>query len=205
MQEQIQQEIKSITKKLPPQTTLIAVSKTKPSKYIGFAKEVGQNHFGENYVSELVLKATIYPDANWHFIGHLQSNKISQIKHIKNLTVHTVDSVSLAQKLSTIEGVNIFLQVNISNEESKSGFKINDLQQSIQKIQSCNIKIIGLMCIGEPGNGEIEFKLMRTLRDQFLPTGKLSMGMSDDWEIAIKYESNFVRIGSQIFGEREKK
>ncbi|KAI9142906.1 hypothetical protein BKA69DRAFT_1123676 [Paraphysoderma sedebokerense] len=196
---------------------LVAVSKTKPSEDIQIAYDLGYRHFGENYVQELVEKAAKLPkDIKWHFIGHLQSNKAKIVASIPNLyVVETVDSIKIADALNkhrTSENpLRVFLQVNTSNEETKSGTTPDTLSTLVSHVlTSCpNLRIAGLMTIGEAGSSDDFVKLVKckeAVEQEFGAklSGKLelSMGMSGDFEEAIKYGSSNVRIGSTLFGAR---
>jgi pyridoxal phosphate enzyme (YggS family) len=203
------------------QPRLVAVSKTKPVSLLQEAYDAGQRVFGENYVQELVDKQPQLPDdIQWHFIGHLQSKKSNQLLGVTNLAmVETVDSEKLANKLDNAvsgaerEPLNVMVQVNTSGEESKFGVQPEEapgLAQHIQQ-QCKNLRFRGLMTIGmadytsRPEN-------FQTLRDTRAEVCKLlgmsedevelSMGMSGDFEQAIKMGSTNVRVGSTIFGAR---
>ena len=140
---------------------------------------------------------------NWHFLGHLQSNKIALLKKVPNLTIHSVDSLALLQKLAKqLPDSPIFIQVNVSSEDSKHGFSIEDAGGACAEAVTLNMKLVGLMCIGEPSESERDFAAMVALRDSINPDLKLSMGMSADWELAQRFGSAYVRIGSDIFGSR---
>ncbi|KAF8940007.1 hypothetical protein BGZ58_008052 [Dissophora ornata] len=203
---------------------LVAVSKYKPASDILAAYEkTGQRHFGENYVQELEDKAKELPsDIQWHFIGTLQSNKCKVVAGIPNLFV--VETVDNAKKASTLdkacaaasrpEPLRIFLQVNTSGEESKSGMLPSEvLEVARHVISSCpHLRLAGLMTIGSPNpdleNGENpDFKTLSQCRATIEDTLKitdldLSMGMSDDFKRAIRQGSTNVRVGSTLFGSR---
>lgn len=194
--------------------TLVAVSKTKPVEDILELYHLGQRDFGENYVQELKEKAVQLPkDIRWHFIGHLQSNKVKQIAAFVHL-IHGVDSENLlkeinkqAQKNSRV--IDCLLQVHIAMEETKFGMDENELI-NLQVSQFANVQIKGLMGMAsftdDVDKVRAEFKSLKyifdklTTHDSRLTT--LSMGMSADYKIAIEEGSNMVRIGSLIFGER---
>ncbi|CAD8159162.1 unnamed protein product [Paramecium octaurelia] len=197
------------------QVTLVAVSKTKPVELIKEAYEGGQKHFGENYVNEVIEKAPLLPnDISWHFIGHLQTNKVSTLMKIQNLEfIQSVDSLKLAQKIEKHceklgRNINVFVQIKLSEEESKTGAEIDEAKLIIQEIitKFKFIKLIGLMTIGPIGNKEIFEQLVdlaKKFENEFnLQPLKLSMGMSGDYLDAIKYGADYVRVGSAIFGER---
>ena len=194
--------------------TLVAVSKTKPVEDILKLYDLGHRDFGENYVQELVEKAEQLPkDIRWHFIGHLQTNKVKLIVPFVYL-IHGVDSVKLlteinkqAEKHSRV--IHCLLQVHIAQEETKFGFDENELF-SLQISQFANVKIDGLMGMASLTDNMnqviIEFKHLRILFEKLQKSNPqlstLSMGMSSDYKIAIGEGSNMVRIGSLLFGER---
>ena len=201
--------------------TLVAVSKTKTIEDIFELYKLGHRDFGENYVQELVEKAEKLPkDIRWHFIGHLQSNKVKYIASFIYM-IHGVDSLKLlkeinkqAEKQSRM--INCLLQVHIAQEETKFGFDDEELF-NLQISQYANVKIKGLMGMASftdyMNKVRNEFRNLKTIFNKFtthdLPAGQagsrlttLSMGMSADYKIAIEEGSNMVRIGSLIFGER---
>eukprot|EP00298_Acanthocystis_sp_HF-20_P009132 c18124_g1_i1.p1 GENE.c18124_g1_i1~~c18124_g1_i1.p1 ORF type:complete len:254 (+),score=100.48 c18124_g1_i1:44-763(+) len=201
---------------------LVAVSKKKPNEAIQKCYDVGHRHFGENYVQELVDKAEKLPnDIHWHFIGHLQTNKCKALAKIKNLwTIETIDSSKLAEAMNkALEGedrkepLSVFVQVNTSKEESKSGCTPEECTEIVSFIKSnCSLlKFVGLMTIGSPsGDPNNDFqslvKCKERVCEQFNISEKdveLSMGMSSDFEAAIRAGSTNIRIGSTIFGHRE--
>ena len=210
----------SIQKELIPQhVELIAVSKTKPNEDLLDLYNVGQRAFGENYVQELVDKADQLPkDIQWHFIGHLQSNKVKYIAPFVHL-IHGVDSEKLLQEinkqaLKNNRVIDCLLQVHIATEETKFGFdaeSINELIQSGRLTQYSNIKIKGLMGMASFSDDQSlltnEFVSLKQIFDHAaIQLGNeftiLSMGMSSDYALAIKLGSNMVRIGSLLFGAR---
>jgi pyridoxal phosphate enzyme (YggS family) len=210
----------SIQKELIPQhVELIAVSKTKPNEDLLDLYNVGQRAFGENYVQELVDKADQLPkDIQWHFIGHLQSNKVKYIAPFVHL-IHGVDSEKLLQEinkqaLKNNRVIDCLLQVHIATEETKFGFdaeSINELIQSGRLTQYSNIKIKGLMGMASFSYDQSlltnEFVSLKQIFDHAaIQLGNeftiLSMGMSSDYALAIKLGSNMVRIGSLLFGAR---
>ncbi|EEB13214.1 predicted protein [Pediculus humanus corporis] len=195
---------------------LVAVSKTKPIESIIEAYNCGQRHFGENYVQEI-----------WHFIGHLQRNKVNKLLSIPNLfAVETVDSEKLADALNNYfsktedenKKINIFIQVNTSGEESKSGCKPNETCNLVKHIiDNCkHLNVMGLMTIGKYDNYltsqdkiDPDFQCLIDCKDNICKNlnvtfdqFELSMGMSADFERAILAGSSNVRVGSLIFGGR---
>jgi len=194
--------------------TLVAVSKTKPVEDILELYELGHRDFGENYVQELVEKTERLPkDIRWHFIGHLQSNKVKFITPFIYL-IHGVDSLKLLKEIDKQAEKNkrlidCLLQVHIAQEETKFGFDENELF-ALEIGQFANVKIKGLMGMASltenVNNIRIEFKQLKTLYNKLSTLTPqlsiLSMGMSADYKIAIEEGSNMVRIGSLLFGER---
>ena len=196
---------------------LVAVSKTYPPALIQEAWNSGQHVFGENRVQDALPKIAELPaKAEWHFIGHLQSNKIRKALPAFTL-IHGVDNLELAQQINRIAGemgltANILLEINVSGEATKFGFSPADLRQNLEGLLCLpNIRINGLMTMApyseDPETARPVFSKLRILRDelaaqsgQALP--ELSMGMSGDFEVAIQEGATIVRIGSSIFGHR---
>lgn len=221
-----QEAYKIIKKELDEKkVSLVAVSKTKSVEEIMELYHLGQRDFGENYVQELVSKAAQLPkDIRWHFIGHLQRNKVKFIAPFVHL-IHGVDRYDLLQRI-TIEArsngrvIDCLLQVHIAEEETKFGFNEEELRFSFgtsskqEKTLSLysEVRILGLMGMASFTENEdkvrTEFKRLKRLFDEFatlgLPFTTLSMGMSGDYKIAVEEGSTMVRIGSLLFGEREK-
>jgi PLP dependent protein len=226
------EKYKHILAELNGKATLVAVSKTKSAEDIQAFYDEGQRDFGENYVQELVDKEAVLPkDIHWHFIGHLQSNKVKYIAPFVHL-IHGVDSENLLKEIDKQAKKNnriidCLLQVHIATEETKFGFDENELL-NLKIAQFENIKIKGLMGMASFSDDLIlvrdEFKKLKLLYDKLsLPEwldqagiknypcpndpvrrelSTLSMGMSGDYKIAIEEGSNMVRIGSLLFGER---
>lgn len=215
----VQENLHKIKSELPAHVTLIAVSKTKPNNLIQEAYDAGQRDFGENYVQELVDKQTQLPeDIRWHFIGHLQSNKVKYIAPFVYL-IHGVDSLKLLEEINK-QGkkhnrvINCLLQVYIANEETKFGLSFDECEsilnsEIVSKLE--NIKICGFMAMATNTEDETqirkEFKSLKEFQTQIqkiinLELPILSFGMSSDYKIAIEEGSTMVRIGSSIFGER---
>lgn len=209
---------------------LVAVSKLKPSSDIMALYNHGVRHFGENYVQELIGKSQELPkDINWHFIGGLQTGKCKDLsKGIENLyAVETIDSLKKCKKLEscrkTANGneINIYLQINTSGEEQKSGYSLDELDELYQSIEflldskQCTLlKLQGLMTIGsftesisDDENADFKnlLKLKQELDKKYNLDLELSMGMSNDFKEAIKQGSSSVRVGSSIFGARPPK
>lgn len=205
--------------------TLVAVSKTKPVSDILELYNLGHRDFGENYVQEMVVKAKLLPnDIRWHFIGHLQTNKVKLIAPFVQL-IHGVDSLKLIKEINKEaekEGrvVDCLLQVHIAQEETKFGLdeiELNLLMKEFDNLKMQHVRICGLMGMASFTENmtlvKEEFKnlkgIFNKLRTRDLPVGQvvsglttLSMGMSADYKIAIEEGSNMVRIGSLLFGER---
>lgn len=204
------------------EVTLVAVSKTKPLELVQQAYVCGQRIFGENYAQELVEKAGTIgePDVQWHFIGNLQSNKANMlvkgvVPHGK-LVVETLSSLKTANKLnnamSDYEGtLDVFVQVNTSGEESKSGVTTEEAVELCKEIKaSCDrINLRGVMTIGAPGDTDCLDALAKCRDEVASALGvdsaelELSMGMSGDYDVAIAKGSTNVRVGSTIFGARD--
>jgi pyridoxal phosphate enzyme (YggS family) len=214
--------IQKINQEIGSNVRLIAVSKTKPVEALLEAYQAGQKLFGENKVQELVVKYESLPkDIEWHFIGHLQSNKIKYIAPIVSL-IHSVDSLKLLQTINK-EGQKInriipcLLQIFIASEETKFGLNQNELcviMEEWKKGNLANIEMKGLMGMASNVNDtnqiEKEFTILKILYDETKAKyfsdidsfNELSMGMSGDYAIAIKAGSTLVRVGSSIFGSR---
>ncbi|MGM0541711.1 MAG: YggS family pyridoxal phosphate-dependent enzyme [Pseudomonadota bacterium] len=201
----------------PESVRLLAVSKTKPIEDILILAEHGQTCFGENYVQESLLKIAQCPELEWHFIGPIQSNKTKPIaEHFA--WVHSVDRLKVAQRLSrqrpeNLPPLNILLEVNISEEPSKAGFRPQEVVDVAQKIADLpNLTLRGLMAIPQRAEDfaaqRVPFALMRELLQSLqkqnpnAPLDTLSMGMSADLEAAIMEGATMVRIGTDIFGAR---
>jgi PLP dependent protein len=205
-------------KLLPTNTTLVAVSKTKPAIDIEALYSMGQKHFGENYVQELVAKQAQLPqDICWHFIGHLQSNKVKLIAGFVHL-IHAVDSMQLLQEINkqaikNNRTIDCLLQVHIAQEETKFGFDICEIEalnfsQLAQNYK--NVNIVGIMAMASFSNNAAQInKEFADVANLFISIKKnnknfttLSIGMSQDYEIALQNNSTLVRIGSLLFGSR---
>ncbi len=200
--------------------TLVAVSKTKPVEDIMDLYNLGQRDFGENYVQEIVEKQAVLPkDIRWHFIGHLQRNKVKNIASFVSL-IHGVDSFKLLMEINRQAAKqnlvsNCLLQVHIAEEETKFGLNEAELKAAIEQLggeETNNVRIMGLMGMASFSEDAIkitnEFKYLKLLFDKYrmLPKKQelttLSMGMSGDYKTAVNEGSNMVRIGSLLFGSR---
>lgn len=223
MQQSIAENITQIKAQLPEGVSLVAVSKYHPVKQLQEAYAAGQRIFGESHAQELVAKAPLMPDdVQWHFIGHLQRNKVRQIMPIVSL-IHSVDSIRL---LSTIDKeaarigrtVDVLLQLHVAQEEAKSGFAVEELMQLAENGEFQpfkNVRYRGLMAMATFTTDTTliasEFARVAStyatlLEKQIFPGAdfnQLSMGMSDDWHIAVEHGATLVRIGTQIFGPRQ--
>ncbi|QKJ88573.1 YggS family pyridoxal phosphate-dependent enzyme [Paramixta manurensis] len=202
----------------PQEITLLAVSKTKPASAVAEAADAGQIAFGENYVQEGVEKIQALSERSpleWHFIGPLQSNKSRQVaEHFA--WCHTVDRIRIASRLSEqrpahLPPLNVLIQINISDEHSKSGIMLEELPALAQAVAALpNLRLRGLMAIPAPENDyqrqlTVAKKMadaLATLKQKHPFVDTLSLGMSDDMEAAITAGSTMVRIGTAIFGAR---
>lgn len=218
----VTENLKTIKNLLPENVTLVAVSKTQSNEKIMEAYQCGQRVFGENYVQELVDKANVLPkDIEWHFIGHLQSNKVKYIAPFIAL-IHGVDSFKLLKEINkqaqkNNRTINCLLQIHIAKEETKFGLDENELFEILNSDELknlSNINICGLMGMASNTDNIHEVKeeflylnqLFQKLKNKYTANNinvtTLSMGMSNDFQIAIECGSNMVRIGSSIFGAR---
>jgi len=199
--------------------TIVAVSKTFPAEMIGAAYQLGLRHFGENRIQEFDAKHETlvgFTDAIWHFIGHLQSNKVHRAVHLFG-RIDSVDSMALARKLASAttteaKSLPVLIEVRLSEEKTKSGVRESELASLAESIgELLPLELSGLMTIppysADPQNARPYFRKLRQLRDalcqQFgraLPV--LSMGMSNDFEIAIEEGATEVRMGTALFGAR---
>lgn len=201
-------------------TTLVAVSKTKPAEAISALYAAGQRDFGENYVQELCDKYEQLPkDIRWHFIGHLQRNKVKQIAPFVHL-IHGVDSLRLLEEinkqgLASNRVIPVLLQVFIASEETKFGLdtnELNEITELVIKNQFPNVLVRGLMGMASFTENQDkvakEFSVLQNIFKSFktqLPSADtLSMGMSGDYKLALQCGSTMIRIGSALFGERKK-
>ncbi len=200
--------------------TLIAVSKTKPVSMIEEVYNLGIRDFGENKVQELVSKYEVLPkDIKWHLIGHLQTNKVKYIVD-KAYLIHSVDSLKLAKEISKEAAKrniisNVLIEVNVALEESKFGVRCDEVENLIRDIATLpNICVKGLMTVAPYVEDSAQNKpIFAELKQLFIDIKSknidnvnmefLSMGMSNDYEIAVEEGATFVRVGTNIFGERD--
>jgi PLP dependent protein len=224
----------SFLSELGPDVTLVAVSKTRPPEEVRHLYDLGQRDFGENYVQELADKQARLPqDIRWHFIGHLQSNKVKSIAPFVHL-IQSIDSLKLLKEVDKQAArcgrvIDCLLQVHIAREETKFGFDAAELSQLLAPSPNTpgapgpspaqpalalsalpHIRIVGLMGMASFTADETqvaaEFRSLKTFWDEYfaaLPSAILSMGMSGDYRTAIREGSNMIRIGTLLFGARE--
>lgn len=219
----IAQNLQHITEQLPAGIKLVAVSKFHPVERIMEAYDAGQRIFGENRAQELAAKAPQMPtDIEWHFIGHLQKNKVRMIMP----WVSTIQSIDSAQLLQLVDKeaarigrhVNALLQLHVAKEQTKSGFTVNEILEAAQNgafNNLSNVTITGVMAMAtftdDMDQVASEFELVHntflTLHEKYFASNpafkEISMGMSDDWPVAVKHGATLVRIGTDIFGQRE--
>jgi len=214
----ITENIANLKKKIPENVTLVAVSKTKPISDLQEAYNAGQRIFGENKVQEMVEKYDALPkDIQWHMIGHLQRNKVKYMAHFVNL-IHGVDSLKTLEEINKQAAkhdriIKCLLQASIADEETKFGLTFDEIKVILESKEIAamkNIAIVGLMGMATFTENETqinsEFSLLKNLFDDLKKSNPtleiLSMGMSGDYEIAIKNGSTMIRVGSSIFGHR---
>lgn len=209
------EKYQELIRELGTKVTLVAVSKTKPAADIQALYDLGQRDFGENYVQELTEKAPALPaDIRWHFIGHLQSNKVKYIAPLVNL-IQGVDSLKLLKEIDKQAAkcgrvIDCLLQIHIATEETKFGLdeqELSSLLASPDLAAMKHVRIKGLMGMASFSDDQDllkkEFTIIRTLFQRY---GKdwtvLSMGMSSDYKLAVTEGSTMVRVGSLLFGAR---
>lgn len=201
----------------PAEVKLIAVSKTKSADAIREAYAAGQRAFGENYAQELAVKAEALadlPDLEWHFIGHLQTNKAKVAARFAHV-VHTVDSAALARELAKRAArdralpLDVLIEVNVGRELQKAGASPSEIEEVMNAVRAApSLVLRGLMVMppaGDPSAARQTFEtlaLLRKLHGGVAVLPELSMGMSDDLEIAVACGASYVRVGRAIFGER---
>ncbi|MDT7541149.1 MAG: dependent protein [Acidobacteriota bacterium] len=208
------------------EVTLVSVSKTHPASLVAQAIRAGATDLGENKVqeaSEKIAEITRASDlsARWHFIGHLQSNKARRAVNLFDL-IHTVDSVALAERLERLceeerrAELPVLVQLNLAGEATKAGAEVSELPLIVERINACaRVRLKGLMTMPpfaeDPEESRTYFRRLRELRDEWEArgafmngAGALSMGMSHDYEAAVEEGATIVRVGTAIFGAREK-
>ena len=213
------QQVANRVGRSPQEITIVAISKTRPIEEIQEAYAAGQYIFGENKPQELSAKQTLLPQATWHLVGHLQTNKVKYIAPFVQL-IHSLDSVKLAIEINRQAQKNnriipCLLQINISQETTKGGFAAEELSVFWeQQANFPNIRIDGLMGMAEETDDKKlihkQFQSLYQLREKILSEHKsslgnlpiLSMGMSNDFEIAIEEGATHIRLGSALFGSR---
>ena len=219
----IAQNIERITAQLPQGVKLVAVSKFHPIERLQEAYAAGQRIFGENRAQELAAKAPQMPsDVEWHFIGHLQKNKVRMIMPWAS-TIQSIDSTELLQLVNKEAAridrhVNVLLQLHVAKEQTKSGFTVEEVLKAASEgafSNLSNVTITGMMAMAtftsdmEQVASEFEqvHETFVKLRDNYFAGDErfkeISMGMSNDWPIAVQHGATLVRIGTDIFGQRE--
>ena len=208
----IKENLSLIKDKLNKNVILVAVSKTKPVKDLLEAYNAGQRIFGENKIQEMVSKWEVMPkDVKWHMIGHVQRNKVKYMAPFVDY-IHAVDSIRLLGEIQkqaekNNRQIKCLIQIRIAKEETKFGILPHELELVLESAKSYdNILIEGLMGMAsftkDKNQIRDEFKLLKSIYDEYQSFKILSMGMSGDYSIAIEEGSNMIRVGSKIFGER---
>lgn len=216
----IESNLHAIKETLPSDVTLVAVSKTHPAEAIAEAYRTGQRIFGESRPQELKAKHDVLPDdIEWHMIGHLQTNKVKYIAPFVAM-IHSADSSRLLDTIDREAGkcgriIDCLLEIHIAEEETKSGWDIDELRAWIAEDKwktLHNVRLRGVMGIATNTDDEKvirrDFELLASYKEEFAPLfgagfDTLSMGMSDDYPLAIECGSTMVRVGSKIFGARD--
>ncbi len=215
----ITERINAIRATLPEGVTLVAVSKTHPAEAVREAYDVGQRIFGESRPQELKAKYEALPrDIEWHMIGHLQTNKVKYIAPFVSM-IHSIDSLRLMEVVNREackcdRTIDCLLEIHVAREESKSGWEPSGLLEEVRRgafAQFGNVRVRGVMCIATNTEDDAivrsDFERLMALRNELAPHfgeafDVVSMGMSDDYPLAIECGSTMVRVGSKIFGER---
>jgi PLP dependent protein len=196
----------------PAEVTIIGVTKTVDAGVVQQAFQAGMRHFGESRIQEAKEKiaalSALEPRPTWHMVGHLQTNKVKTATDLFDI-IHSVDSIRLAEAVSQHAGHNvpILIEVNVSGEASKYGFSADEVCSAVEQLSRLpHLQVAGLMTIApytdNPEEVRPVFRQLRELRDS-LGLEHLSMGMTDDFEVAVEEGATMVRIGRAIFGERE--
>ncbi|SCN21350.1 alanine racemase [Clostridium sp. N3C] len=214
----IAENIQSLRNKITKDVTVIAVSKTRTIEEMQVAYDCGFRDFAESKVQELTLKQeNFHKDVRWHFIGHLQRNKVKYIAG-KVFLIHSLDSIRLLKEIEKQYEklnltANVLIEINIGREESKSGILVEELDELIKEVGNCNyVKVMGIMTVLPKGDEKSNREYFRQVKEIFdkLDAQKpknvvmqyLSMGMTGDFIEAIEEGSNMIRIGEGIFGKR---
>lgn len=213
----ITENIQAVRHHIPQGVTLVCVSKYHPSEAILEAYNAGERDFAESRVQELIAKHEALPkDIRWHMIGHLQTNKVRQIVPFVHL-IQSVDSLHLLDIINKEAArvdrvINVLLEIHVAKEDTKTGFSISELNELLTDIKTNrlllkNIHISGIMTMATNTDDEQEirrcFRLAKSVFSENQQFTTLSMGMSDDYMIAMEEGSNMVRIGTTIFGSRQ--
>lgn len=219
--EEVLQNIREAASKVgrdPESVRLIAVSKTKPVEMMRAFYALGQREFGENHVQEILKKQEVFPEAVYHMIGHLQRNKVRQIVGRCRL-IHSLDSLRLAEEISK-ESVkagitsHVLLEINVGNEESKYGFSFENAEEELLRIALLPaLSVDGLMCVApyvaDPEENRPLFRKMydlavdiRSKNIDNVHINELSMGMTNDYRVAVEEGATIVRVGTALFGKR---
>jgi len=205
----------------PADVTLVAVSKTVPAERLRAATLAGLTTLGENRVQEAADKVPVLPGVTWHLVGPLQSNKVRRAVELFDV-IQSVDSVALGLRVDRLVGevrpgprYPILLQVNVDDDPAKAGFAATDLAAAVDELAGCDaLDVRGLMTIGRlvagPEEARATFRSLREVSDRLRADGHpigtdLSMGMSDDYHVAVEEGATIVRVGRALFGEREAK
>jgi pyridoxal phosphate enzyme (YggS family) len=196
----------------PGDVTLLAVSKTHPAALVEQARAAGQRAFGENYVQEALEKMDAVKGVEWHLIGPLQSNKTRVVAERFDW-VQSVESEKVARRLAEqrpagLAALNVLIQINVSGEASKSGVIPADAPSLVKAVSGLpRLRLRGLMAIPEPGAERVRYRELKSLYEQLkgeFAFDTLSVGMTDDMELAIAEGATMVRVGTAIFGQRQK-
>ena len=205
IQDRLEEINEIVAAKAQNQVNLIAVTKGFTHEEVNVATELGIKNFGENYAQELLAKnPLVNAEISWHYIGQLQSNKVRKVSHLVDVW-HSVTSLKLAREIhNRNDQAKILLQVSVLGPSNSKGFEAEELPDLIFQLRDENIDVSGLMTMGVPGDTiatRFVFERLRKLADTF-ELSECSMGMSDDFEIALESGSSMIRIGSAIFGNR---
>ena len=219
----VKENIAEIESQLKSNVTLVAVTKTKPVPMLQEAYDAGYKIFGENKVQEMVEKYEVLPkDIEWHMIGHLQTNKVKYLAPFVSL-IHSVDSLKVLKEINkqakkNDRTIDCLLQIHIAEEETKFGLSEEEVQKLMESKEFAamdNVRVLGLMGMATYGVPDSQlrkefgglkrlFEKLQSQRSERVPMEILSMGMSNDFPVALEEGSNMVRVGSAIFGAREK-